>query len=298
LDLRMEEIEHAANAMQALSKHVPQGGLKNLDLVGEEMDEFISPEFEPYFSANAALHLLAVCERCGRCCLEERGIAVCIDDCRRITRHLGLSLKRFMMDYTRPHELKGEMVGSARMLGKKEGDSCPFFDSSLPGCRIYSVKPQVCTAALYLSKMNLLTCEDKHEIEKFPICSADEKLRARIADFSSRLNEYPEAKGELERLFDSTRPEVKLFHLLLRLKGLEIYFGPEKAALLARRLGLARVPEDEVLRNMAFVYVVGLLRSEELTDEGLLPIIPMPLSGRLPSCTPGSWPAGPGRPKL
>ncbi len=252
-----EEIEGVANAMQALSKLVPKGGLKNLDLVGEEMDELISPEYEPYFLANAALHLLAVCERCGRCCLEEVGIAVSIDDCRRIARHQRLSLKRFMMDYTRPHELK-DKVGSARMLGKNEGDACPFFDSSLPGCRIYSVKPQVCTAALYLSKMNMLTCEDKHEICKFPICSADEKLRARIADLSSRLEEDAKAKRELERLFDSTRPEVELFHLLLRLKGMEIYFGPEKAALLARRLGLLRLPEDEDLRQVGLMYAVGL----------------------------------------
>ena len=105
------------------------------------------------------------------------------------------------MDYTRPHELKGELVGSARMLGKKEGEPCPFFDSSLPGCRIYSVKPQVCTAALYLSKMNLLTCEEQQKIGTFPICSADGKLRARIADFALRLDEDAKAKSELVRLF-------------------------------------------------------------------------------------------------
>ena len=86
----MEEIDSSIRAIQALQRLVPEGGLKNLDRVKEEMDELISPEFEPYFSANAALHLLAVCERCGRCCLEEKGIAVSIDDCRRIARHLGL----------------------------------------------------------------------------------------------------------------------------------------------------------------------------------------------------------------
>ena len=157
------------------------------------------------------------------------------------------------MDYTRPHELKGDLVGSARMLGKEEGEPCPFFDSRLPGCRIYSVKPQVCTAALYLSKMNLLTCEEQQEIGTFPICSADEKLKARIADFALRLDEDPAAKRELDGLFASDRPEVELFRLLLRLKGMEIYFGREKAALLARRLGLARIPEDEELRGAAFL---------------------------------------------
>ncbi|MCX6673636.1 MAG: YkgJ family cysteine cluster protein [Methanothrix sp.] len=258
MDLRMEEIDRGINAMQALQRLVPEGGLKNRDLVREEMDELISPEFEPYFSANAALHLLVVCERCGRCCLEEKSIAVSIDDCRRIARHQGLSLKRFMMNYTRPHELKGDLVGSARMLGKKEGDPCPFFDSSLPGCRIYSVKPQVCTAALYLSKMNLLTCEEQQKVGSFPICSADEKLRARIADYALRLDEDPGAKGELVRLFASNRPEVELFRLLLRLKGMEIYFGRERAALLARRLGLKRMPEDGEMRGAAFLYAATI----------------------------------------
>jgi len=254
----MEEIDRGIIAMQALSKLVPEGGLKNIEKAREEMDEQISPEYEPYFSANAALHLLAVCERCGRCCLEEKGIAVSINDCRRIARHQGLSLKRFMKDYTRPHELMGDLVGSARMLGKKEGEPCPFFDSSLPGCRIYSVKPQVCTAALYLSKMNLLTCEEQQKIGTFPICSADEKLRARIANYSLRLDEDAEAKSELVRLFASAQPEVELFRLLLRLKGMEIYFGPERATHLARRLGLARMPGDEEMRGATFLYAATI----------------------------------------
>jgi Fe-S-cluster containining protein len=257
----MEEIDRGIRAMKALQKLVPEGGIKNLERVREEMDELISPEFEPYFLANAALHLLFVCDRCGRCCLEEKGIAVSIDDCRRIARHLGLSLKRFMKDYTRPHEMKGELVGSARMVGKKEGEPCPFFDFGLPGCRIHFVKPQVCIAALYLTKMNLLKCEEQRKINDFPICSADAKLRARIVDFSLQLYEDTKSKSEIEMLFDSTKPEVKLFNLLLRLKGIEIYFGHERAMLLARKLGLARVPEDSVLSITGFVYVARLLEA-------------------------------------
>jgi hypothetical protein len=155
----------------------------------------------------------------------------------------------------------GELVGSARMLGKKEGEACPFFESSLPGCRIYPVKPQVCTAALYLSKMNLLTCEEQQKIETFPICSADGGLRARISDFALRLEEDYEAKGELEGLFSSTGPEVELFHLLLRLKGMEIYFGRERAALLVRRLGLARMPGDEEMKGAALLYAIRFMGS-------------------------------------
>ena len=124
-----EEIERGIGGMQALNRIVPEGGLKNRKKVTEEMDELISPEFEPYFLANAALHLLAECKRCGRCCREEKTIAVSMEDARRIARHLGLSLKRFMMDYTRPHELKGENVGNARMIKKRR--VCPV-RSSIP----------------------------------------------------------------------------------------------------------------------------------------------------------------------
>jgi hypothetical protein len=100
-----EEIDSGIRAMQALSKFVPESGLKEPEKAAQKMDELISPEFEPYFSANAALHLLAKCERCGRCCLEEKTIAVSIDDCRKIARHLGLSLKRVPED--------GELNGAA-----------------------------------------------------------------------------------------------------------------------------------------------------------------------------------------
>jgi hypothetical protein len=153
------------------------------------------------------------------------------------------------------------------MLGKKEGESCPFFDCNLPGCRIHSVKPQVCVAALYLSKMNLLICEEQKKINDFPICSADKKLRARIADFKSRLDEDAKAKSELERLFDCAKPEVELFLLLLRLKGMEIYFGNEKATLLARRLGLARVPVDEAMGWAVFLFLAGLLSERKESQE-------------------------------
>jgi Fe-S-cluster containining protein len=244
--------------MRSLKDLIPDGVLKNLDQVIAEMDEMISPEFEPYFLANTALHLLFVCDRCGRCCREEKVIAVSIEDCRRIARHLGISLKRFMKDYTRPHELKGELVGSARMLKKDAGDACPFYDPALPGCRIHSAKPQVCIAALYLSKMNLLICEEQKRVNDFPICSADGKLRARIRELSSSIREDAIAWEQLEHLFDGSSPKIELFLLLLRLKGMEIYFGEERAVQLARRLGLEKVPEGEALREIGLLYAARL----------------------------------------
>ena len=77
----MEEMEAGSAAMRDLSRLLPPGGLRERERVEQEMDDMISPEFEPYFSGNAALHLLAQCRRCGECCRVE-SIAVSIEDCR------------------------------------------------------------------------------------------------------------------------------------------------------------------------------------------------------------------------
>ena len=259
-----EEIDCGIRALLALRKLVPEGGPKNLEQVQQEMDGMISPEFEPYFSANAAMHLLAECERCGWCCREENKIAVSIEDCRRIARHLGLSLKKFMIDYTRPHELKAKEVGSARMLKKGAGESCPFYDATLPGCRIHSVKPQVCRAAYYLSKMNLMLCEEHKQVCAIPNCPADARLRARLAEFGRRLDASPRAREKLENLFSSSGPEVEVFLLFLRLKGMEIYFGRERAEALARKMGLARVPGNGEMKGAGWMWAWSLMCGRKL----------------------------------
>jgi len=51
---------------------------------------------------------------------------------------------------------------------------------------------------------------------------------------------------------------VDLFLLLLRLKGLDIYFGGDRAERLARRLGLARLAEEDELKAGALLYALAL----------------------------------------
>ena len=143
-----------------------------------------------------------------------------------------------MGEYTRPHELNRALVGSARMLKKEEDGPCLFLDPILPGCKVHPVKPQVCRAALYLSKMNLLTCEEQKKIGAIAVCPADVRLREKLSEFRRKLERTPGAQVKIEEVFSSSRPEVDIFRLLLRLKGLEIYFGEDKAAHLASRLGL------------------------------------------------------------
>jgi len=246
-------------SLSRLEELLPCGGLSREGEVLEEMDGMISPEFEPYFSGNAALHLSSVCQRCGRCCREERTVAVSIDDCRRIARYIGLSLKRFMADYTSPHELKGDMIGNARMLRKAKDAACPFYSSEIPGCSIHPVKPQVCKAAFYLSKMNMLLCQENGEFCAVVQCPSDGELRGRIRDLCAGMKEEPGIEDALRQMFLSPGPQVRLFLLLLRLKGMEVYFGQEKAAWMARKLGLKRIPTDDELRPAAFLYAAVLL---------------------------------------
>lgn len=257
------ETSRMLSTLRALQDLLLPEGLDQLERVKREMNELISEKYEPYFCGNAALHLLSACQRCGRCCKDEISIAVSIDDCRKVAKHLGISQKKFIIKYTVPHTLQGNDVGSARLIRKAEGGHCPFYDSQLPGCGIHHVKPQVCSAAFYLSKMNLLLCRDNGEFSTFPNCPSDGELRSRIDEFGEITRKDPCALNDLMRTFKSDLPDIRLFHFLLRLKGMEIYFGKETAASLAHKAGLKRMPEDEELRSAAFLYAVVLLESEK-----------------------------------
>jgi Fe-S-cluster containining protein len=257
-----DEIGSMLETLCALHDLLPPSGLDQLERGKKEMNELISEKYEPYFCGNAALHLLSSCQRCGRCCRDENTVALSVDDCRKIAKHLGLSLKRFNIKYTRPHSLKGEDVGNARMIRKEEGEHCPFYDPGFPGCSIHEVKPQVCSAALYLSKMNLLLCKENGRFSTFKNCPSDWDLRARIEEFGTKIRNDPETMSDLVRTFQSDLPEIQLFFHLLRQKGMEIYFGKERAALLARKLGLKRLPSDEELKPTALLYAVTLMEAE------------------------------------
>ncbi len=249
-----DEISRANEALQALQSLVPASGLKNLSQVEEIMGELISEDYTPYLLGNAALHILFRCERCGRCCIDNLNVAVSIDDCRRISKHLGMGLKKFLIDYTEPHVLSREEVGGARMIKKAEECYCPFYDSSIPGCSIHEAKPQVCRAAYYLAKMNLVLCEEKKSFSDFPQCPGDVGLRARLDEVRERLREDQSLRRDAEEMARLSSSEHSLFGLLLRLKGIEIYFGIEKAQPLARKLGLKRMPESRELMPAALVY--------------------------------------------
>jgi Fe-S-cluster containining protein len=249
-----EETARRLETMKELQGLISAGGLRDEAGVEEELEELISKKYLPYLLGNAALYISFRCQRCGGCCRDNANIALSIDDCRRIAKGMGLSLKKFMIEYTAPHALSASEVEGARMIKKPAQGFCPFYDRAIPGCKIHNVKPQVCSAAYYLSKMNLLLCEDGKRFNSFPQCPADLELRKRISEFREELRKDEDAKSMIERFFLPSSPQGRLFLLLLRIKGLEIYFGREAVAPLASKLGLSRLPSDAEVRPIVFLY--------------------------------------------
>ncbi|NPV62243.1 MAG: YkgJ family cysteine cluster protein [Methanotrichaceae archaeon] len=254
--------------LQRLWDLKPGNDLAELEQAEAKMNDLISEEYEPYFSGNAALHILSRCQRCGLCCRNEAAVALSSEDSRRIARRLGLGLKKFMIEYTRPHALKDPQIGSARMVKRKSDQSCIFYDPSLPGCTVQEAKPQVCRAAYYLTKMNLLLCDQNHRFSSFPSCPADLKLRSELQDYVALLSPDPEAMDQVVQSFSSDRPEIRLFRSLLRLKGMEIYFGKETAEELRRAANLKRLPHKDELNEVAFLYAAALLKDECPEEHG------------------------------
>ncbi|MDM7939309.1 MAG: hypothetical protein QUS07_03080 [Methanothrix sp.] len=98
-ELKME-IGRRLETLRHPRKIVPEAGLMHPEDAAKEMNDLISEEFEPYFSQKRSFAPL--CQWRGRCCNEEKTIAISFEDCRTIAGYLGMSLKRFMMKYTRP----------------------------------------------------------------------------------------------------------------------------------------------------------------------------------------------------
>lgn len=77
------------------------------------------------------------CRQCGWCCQGEGGIA--LDDRRAalVAAHLGLAVERMLDRYC--HRRNGRWYVSTRQDGY-----CLFFDSTIPGCAVHPVKPEIC----------------------------------------------------------------------------------------------------------------------------------------------------------
>jgi Fe-S-cluster containining protein len=230
---------------------------KRMSAASQDMTELISTDFEPFFCGNAAFYLLSHCRRCGRCCEEERTIAISIEDCGRIARYLGKSRKKFLSEFTEAHELSSIEVGNARMLKKEKDRPCPFYDSDIPGCSIHEVKPQVCSAAFYLSKMNLLLCKENKCFSVFPNCPVDIAMRKQLSAWKSCLEKDATDFQFSNHLVGSSTDDN--MYLLLRLKGMEIYFGKDMAARLAQKAGLPKAPSDDEIRPIARLFLIRLL---------------------------------------
>jgi hypothetical protein len=58
--------------------------------------------------------------------------------------------------------------------------------------------------------------------------------------------------------------------ILLRLKGMEVYFGEDMAARLARKAGLPKTPSDDEIMPIACLFLLRLLKVDDA--EQMLPL--------------------------
>jgi len=155
------------------------------------------------------------------------------------------------------------------MLKKEKDLPCPFYDSHIPGCSIHEVKPQVCSAAFYLSKMNLLLCKENKCFSIFPNCPADIAMRKQLSAWKSCLKkDATDFQFPKHPVGSSTDDDMCL--ILLRLKGMEIYFGKDMAARLARKAGLPKTPSDDEIMPIACLFLLRLLMVDDA--EQMLPL--------------------------
>ena len=103
-----------------------------------------------------------------------------------------------------------------------------------------------------------MICKEKGEFSTFPQCPSDKELRAGLERSGARFREEP-GNGRAEGDLQVIPHRGQALFTLLRLKGMEIYFGRERASILAKRLGLRRLPGDEEIRPGAFLYAVALI---------------------------------------
>ncbi len=79
-----------------------------------------------------------ICQMCGTCCTGEGGIVLSRSDRMRLCAFLELSSEEFEERYA-------VRSGSSISLATQEDGACIFF-SPESGCRVHSVKPEICRA--------------------------------------------------------------------------------------------------------------------------------------------------------
>jgi len=138
------------------------------------------------------------CQRCGKCCVEEPGIALSIHDIKRIATALVKPVKVIKREYT-VHDPKRR--GDYFM---KDVLPCHFYDLEQKKCSIYKYRPTVCRTFPF--KMSVR--EDVIGIEVFPQCTNSEA-------FTDRMNIKVQKMLELNKLIKEELERVTLINPML-----------------------------------------------------------------------------------
>jgi hypothetical protein len=155
------------------------------------------------------------------------------------------------------------------MLKKGRTSSAHFMIPTFPDVAYLRSSRKYSSAAFYLSKMNLLLCKENKCFSVFPNCPADIAMRKQLSAWKSCLKkDATDFQFSKHPVGSSTDDDMYLN--LLRLKGMEIYFGKDMAVRLARKAGLSKTPSDDEIRPIACLFLLRLLIADDA--EQMLPL--------------------------
>jgi hypothetical protein len=117
--------------------------------------------------------------------------------------------------------------------------------------------------------MNLLLCKEDKCFSVFPNCSADIAMRKQLSAWKSCL-EKDATDFQFPNHTVGSSTDDNMYLVLLRLKGMEIYFGKDMAARLARKAGLPKTPGDDEIRPISRFFLLRLLMVNDA--EKMLPL--------------------------
>jgi Fe-S-cluster containining protein len=204
-----------------------------------------------FFGAAARL-VLFECQRCSRCCIENKHIALRPDDCIRIADRLGLSTEDFLAMYTLESADPHQAGMGAREIRKSNEMHCPFYDESQRGCSIYDFRPAVCRCYPTITE-DVIQAACRREMLICVNCPASVDLSQRVLSLISDLGQGSLVEILSRSFFCSA--DSWPFFVTLYLKACRAVFGQDISENKRNALGMRRLASDEEIADLALLFL-------------------------------------------
>jgi Fe-S-cluster containining protein len=195
----------------------------------EKVQKILGGLNQKYFMTVAS-QVLFECENCGKCC--EGGctnVTFDTEDCSVAANFLGISRKKFMVDYTLKHP---RAVNFRVMKDTQKSESCIFRDIKNKKCKIYGGRSKICR--IY----PMMNIDDKNNDNPhiYFECNGTMTLVNKMIDYQQKNKELCETFVENQN--KEKDPTLDLLLKVLWLKGIQFIHGEEYSKIAAQTLDI------------------------------------------------------------